>query len=90
MAKTRNTPGKIQKTSSKTNSFFVLIGSSVPAEEAEWPSAGLRLQEETERESPSGGGPTGLEQVHHLQRAGGEEYVRPAAERRESDSNGLK
>lgn len=62
---------------------FVPIGSSVPAEEAEWSSAGLWLQEETKRQSPSRGGPAGLGQVHDVQRADREEHVHPAAERRE-------
>lgn len=60
--------------------FCCFFCSSVPAEEDEWPSAGFGLQEETERESPGRGGPAGLGQVHHIQRAGREEHVRPAAE----------
>lgn len=60
--------------------IFVLIGSSVPAEEAERSSSGLRLQEETKGESPGRGAPTSLGQVHHIQRAGREEHVHPAAE----------
>lgn len=61
--------------------FLLLIGlPTAPAEEDERPSTGLGLQEEARWKGPSGGGGAGLGKVPHVQGAGREQHVRPAAE----------
>lgn len=46
--------------------FLFCCPSPASAEEDEWPSTGLRLQEEARWEGASGGGGAGLGQVHHV------------------------